>query len=253
MDKFHIGKIEFNLNLSRTYHLYQINDSHVVYTNNKKEQRWFQTKDYFAKKYHEEYDEYFKHASSINITREIIDYVNNDTCDLVVLNGDIIDYECKSNEKVLSRLIKRIKTRSLFINGNHDKKISNESFQVIEYDDLLIIGIDNANKCFSSYQVERLKKELKKEKDIIIFFHIPLKTSFNETEMEKYDSYFYIDDELCDKDSKEFIRLLLNNNRIKGVLCGHLHGSSTSYLKEGLPQYVSSSALIGYFSEIIIN
>ena len=261
MGKFHITKINFNLGLNSTYHLFQVNDSHLIYTNNQKEKRWKIGKDHFAKIHNEDYNDYYKSASSKDIMEGIINYLNDNKASLVVLNGDIIDYYCKMNFNLLKRMMSIINTSTMFVCGNHEVPsdlyssiaLDNDySFQKVEYDDLIVLGIDNSNKSFNHYQVEKLKEELKKNKNIIIFYHIPIKTKNNEIDMKKYEPYFYIDYDSCDKDSKEFISLLLESNNIKGLLCGHFHGRSTSYLKEGLPQYVTSSALIGYFSEIII-
>ena len=261
VNKLHINKINLSLNLKNIYHIYQINDSHLVYTKDEKELRWYNGKKYFADLFNESYDDYYNHASSVDIFNDIICYINKEDASLVVLNGDIIDYYSKENYKLLKSSLNKIYSDKLFIIGNHeeDSNIYNElsinndsSFQVIEKDDLVIIGVDNSKRNFTNYQIERLEEVIKKEKDIIVFFHIPIMTSFNKEEYSSFKEGFFIDYEHCDKETHDFISLLLSSNRIKALFTAHTHGTILSYVKEGLPQYDTSSALIGYISEIII-
>ena len=261
MEKFRINKIEIDLNLPNQYRFFQVNDSHMIYRKNKKEERWFQGKVHFASEFKETYDPYYNNASSFGILKEIIDYINQQKHDGVILNGDIIDYNCKTNYDFLKRLLNKINGNKLFICGNHEKgstfynSISldnNQAFQVIEYPDLLVIGIDNSTKSFTEYQIKRMEEELKKNKKMIVFFHIPIKNQENQKELAKISEYYFVDYDNCDIISKRFIDLLINNKNIVGVFTGHLHGTSKSYLSNRLCEYVTSSALIGYFSEIII-
>ena len=253
MEKFHIRKLVLDLNLNKEYHLYQISDSHMVYTDNDKEKNWFNGKKYFSNKYNEPYLDYYDNHSSVEIFNDIIDYINKDKNDLVILSGDIIDYVDDNNTKLLDDLINKIKAKKLFVYGNHDI-IPNyrDDYQSIDLGEFIIVGLNNANKTFNEYQIEKLQNDLKKQKPIIVVCHIPIMTPFNKNDLNGIDNYFFIDYENTDNITKSFIDLLLDNDEIKGVFCGHIHGNGITELKKGVNEYISTSSLIGYFSEIII-
>mgnify|MGYP003413088927 CR=1 FL=1 len=92
----------------------------------------------------------------------------------------------------------------------------------------------------------------KLNKPIIISFHIPIMTSLNEKEMEKFDKYYIIDHQNCDEITKKMIDLFIENKNIKAILCGHTHGYSTSMFALDKYQYGVSSAIIGNLYNITI-
>lgn len=253
MEKYHINLLTFNLNLKNEYHLYQISDSHLVYTDNDKEKNWFNGKKFFSEKYNEPYIDYFDNHSSVEIFNGIIDYVNKKDNDLVILSGDIIDYVEEENIKLLSDSINKIKGKTLYICGNHDYIEGYvDDYQSFYFNEFIVVGLNNYNKTFNQHQIDKLKEDLKKAKPIIIVCHIPIITAFSRKELNINDEYFFIDYDNTDDKTKEFIDLLLNSNEIKGLLCGHNHGSLEVSLKEDLKEFVLTSSLIGYFNEIII-
>ncbi len=253
MEKYHINLLTFDLNLKKEYHLYQISDSHLVYTDNDKEKNWFNGKKFFSEKYNEPYTSYFDNHSSVEIFNGIIDYVNKKDNDLVILSGDIIDYVDENNIKILNDSINKIKTKTLFVCGNHDYIEGYvDDYQSIDFEEFTIVGVNNYNKTFNKHQIDKLKEDLKKDKPIIVVCHIPIITKRSKKELNINEDYFFIDYDSTDKDTKEFIDLLVNNKEIKGVLCGHCHGGLVIPLNEELNEYILTSSLIGYFREIII-
>ena len=255
MEKLVYKKINLNLNLSKEYKIIQISDLHMVFEDNEKEERWFLGKQHFSRLFNEQFDDYFNHTSSRDIGKMIIKDINKKDCNLVILSGDMIDYYCEENYDILKELIASIKHKTLYICGNHEGDCHNylelmtndPEFQVIDLEEFYVVGIDNSNKTFTNYQVNRLRKLLKDNKKIILVCHIPiiLKSECN-------DDYFYVNYEKCDKDTKDFIDLIINNQNICGILSSHLHGYTYRLLKDDLPIITSSSALIGYLNEIII-
>ena len=97
-----------------------------------------------------------------------------------------------------------------------------------------------------------VKKELEEDKPIIIVMHIPISTKYNENEMKKFDPYFVIYENDTDETTKEFINILVSNDNIKAILCGHTHGHLESYFAPNKLQCCASSGLIGLVNKIII-
>ena len=83
--------------------------------------------------------------------------------------------------------------------------------------------------------------------------HIPIVTKYNEEEMKLFDEYFVIRYDQANKNTKEFIELLISNNNIKAIFCGHTHGYSVSNFGLNKPQYIASSGLIGFVNKIKIS
>ena len=264
------NKIILNLNLKHEYHFIHFSDVHAIsYEKNdsekeknkaiENEKAW----DYVKKDFAKHFNEYFgkeHEISSKECLCKLIDYTNKENPNLLVLTGDIIDYNSNSNFKFLKEELNTLKCPYLFTNGNHEAQeefydeITNSSsdFNVYEFEDLLVIGIDDSLKSVSENQLNKLKNEVKKNKSIILCMHIPLLTKYNEKEMEKYDSYFIINYKNCNESSKAFIDYVTNEPLIKAILCGHTHGASTTYINKNKPQLCASSGLIGFVNNIII-
>ena len=71
--------------------------------------------------------------------------------------------------------------------------------------------------------------------------------------MKKYDTYYIIDHQNCDKVTKEFIDLVISHPLIKHIFCGHTHGQGLSEFAKNKNQYCASSGLIGYVNKIILS
>ena len=249
MNHFTIKDITIDLHLKKEYILYQVSDLHLVSTNNDKEQNWFNGKKHFSNVFNEKYDDYYNHASSIEIFNDYLEFLNREKSDLVIFAGDLIDYYSDDNYNVLLNGLNRMNKKILYVYGNHDNeliKYDYNDFVVIDFDEFYVVGVDNSDKSFSHRQVELLKELNNDKKKIIMVYHIPV--LYDNTGKE--DSYFYIDYLNSDNDTKEFIDLMKENVQV--VLCGHLHGYKEMKLFGSIPEFTSSSALIGYMNRIII-
>lgn len=250
-----INKTEINLNLSKPFKIIELSDTHAISPNEDinirktKEEQWLKNRIYFANKFHEDYDS-SNNIETYKCLDYLIDYINNIDCDLVLLNGDIIDFNSLENDKLLSESLNRIKHDYLFIKGNHDKDSIYPDISIKEYNEFIIFGVNNSTKSFSNESLKALKSLLEKNKPIILCCHIPI-NSHNDCFSDIKD-YYYIDYYNSDDVSKEFIDIVLNNDLIKLVLSAHIHGHMNTKLNDKTQFITSSSGLIGSFNEIVI-
>ncbi len=264
------NEIKINIGLKKEYKLIHISDVHAVdYKDRdskevieealKAEDIWYRQRTWFAKKANEYCDESHMIKSKECLIK-LIDYINNENPTAALLTGDIIDYYSESNYLMLKEEINRINPPYLFSIGNHEAPVSkfieiigsDNGISKLEFDEFKIISIDNSTKKVSKETLDYLKEEVIDNKPIIISMHIPICTKYNEEEMKKLDPYFVIYENDTDEITKEFIDLLVNNENIKSVFCGHTHSHNESYITNGKMQCTASSGLIGFVNKITI-
>ena len=164
------------LDLKKEYKILVISDTHAIDVNSEmdliKENGWIQRKKYFANFYNQNYDDKYNKLSSICCLNELIDYSNKEKPDLLIFCGDIIDYCNDYNNQLLKNTLNSISIPYMFVNGNHDNGIDCNAFQVREFRDFVIIGIDNSKKKITEDVLNQFKEYLNKR--IILAIHIPI-------------------------------------------------------------------------------
>lgn len=262
--------IELNLNLKKEYKLIQISDVHAVTYNDsdgivdineakKAEELWYRQRTWFADKAGEAYT-HLHMIPSKECLDILINHINDEKPNAAILSGDIIDYYSKSNFKLLKEECKRIKVPYVFCSGNHEapieifSELTDTKFgcSKIDLSEFKLLSLDNSTKKVSIETLNYIKEELKDNKTVIIVMHIPLCNSFNKKELEKFDPYFLLTKEESDPITNEFIDLIVDNDNIKMVLCGHTHGHSETYINKNKLQCSASSGLIGWVNKIIV-
>lgn len=244
--------IDVSLN-TKSYKFIQISDLHAIntYTFDPKaielERKWKKNKKYFADFYDEAY--FNKASSSYKLLMDITSYLNDNECDLVLFTGDIIDFISDDNLEMLKEELGYIKHPYLYIPGNHDN--FDEDYKVIEFKDLIVFGVNNANKEFNTSQVEKLKELISKNKEIIVCMHIPIKNKYNQVIFRDIEDYYYIDYDSANLITKTFIDNLKASN-INLIICGHLHGFKDFSLDNSTRMVSASSALNGNINIINI-
>ncbi len=173
-------------------------------------------------------------------------------------------------------------TDCLFVAGNHDFRI----FGGMEYDvpssreknleavaalyknnirffskiinGVNIVGIDNGYYRFEEFQLELLKKEIKKGFPTVLAMHVPLYTpecyDLMITETRRYASLVCVPDEKMkiypperyeqqkeDKITRTMYDYILSQSLIKLVICGHIHKNFEAVLPSGIPQLITGT------------
>lgn len=263
-------KLTIDLNLKKEYKIIHFSDVHVINLNDneneeaylkavKGEQAWLRVRKDFAIHFNEICNEEHMIPSTSSLDN-LIQYTNKVNPDLLVMTGDIIDYNSKANMKYLTSSLKDLSYPYLICCGNHEAPNSifdeitnnNSDFSYVDLDEFIVVSLNDSKKVFYQEQYDKLVKLTKLNKPIIISFHIPIMTSLNEKEMAKFDKYYIIDHQNCDGITKKMIDLFIENKNIKAILCGHTHGYSTSMFALDKYQYGVSSAIIGNLYNITI-
>ncbi len=263
--------IHISLEAKRSYRIIHFSDVHCINLDKnqtpdeyekaiKNEEAWLKVRKDFANYFHEVCNEEHR-IPSCKCLDNLLQFVQEQKPDAFIMTGDIIDYYSKANLKYLEESLKNFSIPFILTYGNHESPVtifdyltnSHSEFQVLEFPDFKIIGLDDSNKKISSKQLKLLKEQLQDNKKVFISMHIPVMTKMNEEDMQKYDSYFIIDYKNCDETTKEFIETLENNDSISAIFCGHTHGASESFFAKNKKQYCASSGLIGYVNTIFIH
>lgn len=263
-------QIHIELGIKKTYVLIQFSDVHVatygphddqksIIKAKNQESVWQRQRLDFAHKFNERFDSERMFSSSECLSR-LIDYANHQRPDAVLLTGDIIDYYSQANYDCLKQSIESLESPYLFSCGNHEYPSAlfqdvcqgNCDLNYLEFDDFLVVSINNSARKIQPSQLFAFRKMLDHQKPIILAMHIPMMTEHNRDTFMKLESYYSMNDHDCDEVTRDFFQLVCSSDDIKAVLCGHTHGSITSLIAPNKWQYCCSSGLIGSVHKIII-
>ena len=196
--------------------------------------------------------------------------LNNSGADALFFGGDICDTGSIANIKLLAEGFKELKKPFIYLREDHDfspwhlvKKDKSEQVEisrsidghpaipVLEYDDLMIIGIDQAVFGIKSETLDKFKTLLKKGKPVILLIHVPL-CSANTPELAQRHAWG--GKMKMTKTVREFRDLVIApGSPVKAVFSGHLHGNGWQVkLAPGLPLYISKPAFEGFIGTITV-
>lgn len=220
---------------------------------------------------------HFPHGDDILVRAREFALENNT---FIAHTGDLIDFISEANYDLATEFSNSC---DLFMAaGNHeyanylgeheDEEYRNRSVDRIQacfkndirFDSRIVNGIniivaDNSYHQFESWQLERLKAEVKKGLPILMFMHTPL---YDEATYDyminqlKNNCAFLMNvpDELVDlypealhyhhrptEDTKRAYNYIVNEPLIKAIFAGHIHRNFESRINEGTLQFVTGS------------
>jgi 3',5'-cyclic AMP phosphodiesterase CpdA len=170
--------------------------------------------------------------------------------------GDLCEYISPANLRFLDEKLGSSSIPWLAVCGNHDPaetipdgllfSRTKQPVQVLDLEDLLIVGIDNAKRCITAQQNTRLRELLATGKPMILAMHVPVLTEGNRELLTDCGEYFQLNHAGADRETLEFANLLRENaGQIVAVLAGHLHFQNVSEIAPSLPQFISSQGILG--------
>ena len=174
----------------------------------------------------------------------------------VVMAGDLCEYVSPANLRFLDEKLSGYAVPWMAVCGNHDQaedipegylfSRTKEPVQVLDLGDLLMVGIDNADRSITALQNARLRELLSTGKPMILAMHVPIMTEGNRNLLADCGEYFQLNHTGADRETLEFANILRENaGQILAVLAGHLHFGNVSEIAPGLKQYVSSQGILG--------
>ncbi len=181
----------------------------------------------------------------------------------LIMAGDTLDYINGANIRATDAALKGYETPYIAVCGNHENAEQvpfghalsgmRDEVQIIEFEDMVILGIDDSKRKVSSKVFDALCELFKGEKPILLAMHIPIMTEGNRERLLNSGVYFQLNYEGCPEENNEFIELVRQNSeRFIAILAGHLHYPNISEVASGLTQYVSGQGITGNINRYII-
>lgn len=206
-------------------------------------------------------------------------YADEINADLVLMTGDILDFPSKKNLSLLKESISNARTPTLFALGNHDwcygdgdyfsaNAIQNQIplfnnistgepandpyFRYVEYEDLLVVAIDNSMDYVTADTVDKFLALYQKNKPIILMLHVPFHVDSlvaDSTKVWGKDLGMGGDTGVCAWNSD--VQRLYNavcvaqDTPVVAVIAGHVHFNHEDVFPNGVPQYITTTAYTG--------
>ena len=265
--------------LKNTYTFMHISDVHaVVYDENEDSF----TIDYEGKRntitYLRDREKYF-YIDGFHSRERLLAYIayaNQLNVDALFLSGDIIDAPTAKSIEYLKNALGQLKTKYVYVLGNHDwewpgtlywseqyqkefiPKFSDVSgsgttrFQSLEFEDLVIVGMDNSMDRFYSDQVAALKDVYNTGKPVLMVMHVPLSAPTLAADLVKHrGSNIAIGTSdgatFRGEATGEFLNMVNQaDTPVKAIFAGHIHMFHVDRINSTTVQYVSDTSSNGY-------
>jgi len=214
---------------------------------------WEETRRYFAVKNGEPWEPEQRIPAHTHL-KALLELAK--TGDALLIASDMSEYISPANMRCLDEALGDFPVPWLAVCGNHDPAEQipggyvysriREDVQILELEDMVILGLDDSQRQISEGQLEALQRLLAGEKPILILMHVPLSTPENRAILEECGEYFRLDHPQAGPEVARFRALIRENaEKILAVMAGHLHFGNVSELVPGVMQYVSSQGILG--------
>ena len=214
---------------------------------------WEETRRYFAVKNGEPWEPEQRIPAAEHL-KALLELAK--TGDALLVAGDMSEYISPANMRHLDEAFGSFPIPWLAVCGNHDpadqipeghvySRVKQEA-QILELEDMVILGLDDSQRAVNAGQLETLKRLLRGEKPLLILMHVPFSTPENRAILEECGEYFRLDHPQATPEAEVFRELIRENaHKIVAVMAGHLHFGNVSELGPGVTQYVSSQGILG--------
>lgn len=183
--------------------------------------------------------------------------------DAVIIAGDMFDYVSPTNVRFAQKEFENCPCPIIALCGNHENpdnipdgtlvSAMKEPIQTLEFEDLIVLGIDDSKREISEVQYQALENAYESGKKVLLAMHVPIMTEGNENALMKAGVYFQLNHAGCPELNLKFIELIkANADKTVAVLCGHLHFANNTYIADGVMQYVSTQGITGNLNKYII-
>lgn len=171
----------------------------------------------------------------------------------LLLSGDNLDYMHPAGARLLAKRLAAYPGPFLCVPGNHEDPECpgcwEPGVRTLELEGFRVAAVDNSRKTVSDADLEALRALCAEKTQIIVLCHIPIATDFcradcTEKLMGKPE-YFYLDAATADENGKAFISLCEENDAIRAILCGHVHGYHEMEFAPGKPQILGGQGMAG--------
>ncbi len=172
----------------------------------------------------------------------------------LLLSGDNCEWSHPAGLRYLTQKLGAYGGKYMIVPGNHEDQsfgsLWTPGVKVLDFEGFRIAAVDDSRKTVSPEDLETLRALCGEKIPLIILCHVPMSTpnckDRCKEKMTKMDDYFYLDSETEDPCGREFVDLCANNDAVRAVLCGHVHGYYSMELVPGKPQIIGSQSMAGF-------
>ncbi len=262
--------------LKKEYRLFFVSDSHISLADERDTDE-VQEK---AKQRHESilYEGYASEQYFDALVKE----AGKRKSDLLILGGDIVDSAMYASLDHVKNTLDHQNVPYLFYSGNHDFEYGDEyysekayseylprleelnhtqSYQVTEYDDLIIFTADDDMNMITADALEALKTVCSKGKPVVLCVHVPFEPQTEDDSLLTIARQFWGDSAeghakvllYPNPTTEEFMNLVFDEHSpVVLVLAGHIHFYHKDMLNDKTLQIVSGAAYEGNALEITL-
>lgn len=216
----------------------------------------------------------------VDILKEFVNETNEESGDLAILGGDIIDSAMYESIDEVKDTVDELECPYVYLTGNHDFEYGSEYFtetarqdylprlanltdttkdyQVVEYDDMVVFAVDDDNNQISQEVLDVTDDVLSKQKPVVLALHVPIEPQMENTLLQDSinmwggdqngHSRVLLGPEACvpNETTQKFLDLVLDElSPVKLVLAGHIHFYHKDELTSNITQIVTGAGFQG--------
>ena len=218
-----------------------------------------------------------------------MEYVKNESPDLLVLGGDIIDSAMYASVDYVKEELDKTAIPYVYGMGNHDFEYGDEyytdrayteylprlsdisdtsdGYQAVDYREFTVLVVDDANNQVSAGALNKLRELTEAGRPVILCMHVPIEPDEGYADgliQKSIDAWGSTDDGrsrvilgdhgcIPNDVTREFIDIVRSDDStIRAVLAGHVHFQDESEIRDGLPQLVTGAGFEGYMINLHI-
>lgn len=260
--------------LKKDYHFYHVSDAHITYAtiNDSEEERTIMERDNLA---YSTTEGQIPPLEAWNLLRDYIVEAND--ADALLITGDIFNFFNLSTYQLIHNMLHDFPIETLYTPGNHefsnppsaqadiqqfyhdyydDLMCQDADFWVRDFEDFLIIGINNSDHDITPSQFERFKEQAARNLPILLVMHIAVRSdSYVETIIQNWhglNMYFLFEnnDSVLNKEFSDFIRSSESN--VAAIIAGHVHAAHQGEFAPGKMQYTAAPLYEKYVRRITV-
>ncbi len=222
--------------------------------------------------------------TAVRTFQNLITQANQRNADLAIFAGDITDSAMQASVAFVEKQVQRLRMPFLYVTGNHDFEYGNayfskqayqeyyprlrgltgtrEQYVVREYEDLVVLGINDKNNQFSKRAVEALLPYLKGKKPVIVILHVPLQPQYADSALEQQANAVWglskqgrcrvlLGETACKPNGatkKLLDAIFAADSPVAAVFAGHIHFYNRGMLNDRTEQIVTGA---GYYGDAV--
>lgn len=208
--------------------------------------------------------------------QQVLQMAQEEQADGLFLCGDVADYLSEGTLNTVRSMLNSTATPKFYVCGNHERSgaepensrdfypayqemmYGSPGFWKVDFDEFMIVGIDDGDKQMRKEQLESLAQECQKGKPMLILIHIPILTEaimgpVRQKWGENGPDYFLLGQDKDTEFSRRFCQMLADPEvPIAAVFAGHIHLSHAGEIIHGRMQYVSGPAFEGVIRRYVL-